>query len=95
MKLIVRFYRMWKEMCEAYAHQLIMQKNVEKAVSYLLCIHKIYEAIETFLSVKMFKESYTLARCRLDAEDPIMKKILLKWAEWAVGVGQLEQAAHW
>lgn len=86
--------KMWRDMCEAYAHQLIMQKNVEKAVSYLLCIHKIHEAIDAFLSVKMFRESYALARCRLDDDDPILSKILSSWCEWSVGAGQMEQAAH-
>lgn len=86
---------MWKEMCEAYAHQLIRQCNVEKAVSYLLCIHKIYEAIEAFLDANMFKEAYVLARCKLDSDDPFLKKILELWSEWGVFNGHLEQAAYW
>ncbi|XP_011872793.1 PREDICTED: gem-associated protein 5 isoform X2 [Vollenhovia emeryi] len=84
----------WKEMCEAYAHQLVMQKHPEKAVSYLLAVHKIYEAIEVFFNAKMFKEAYALARCRLDADDPFLDKILESWAEWATYKGNLEQAAH-
>ncbi|KAL6431847.1 hypothetical protein ACFW04_007362 [Cataglyphis niger] len=86
--------KMWKEMCEAYAHQLIRQCNVEKAVSYLLCIHKIYEAIEAFLDANMFKEAYVLARCKLDSDDPFLKKILELWSEWGVFNGHLEQAAY-
>lgn len=82
-------------MCEAYAHQLTMQNNPEKAVSYLLAIHKIYEAIEVFLNVKMFKEAYVLARCKLDADDTFLNKILESWAEWSSFKGHLEQAAHW
>lgn len=81
-------------MCEAYAHQLITQHNPEKAVSYLLSIHKIYEAIDVFLNAKMFKEAYALARCKLDADDTFLNKILESWAEWAAYKGQLEQAAH-
>jgi len=86
---------MWREMCEAYAHQLIMQNNPEKAVSYLLGIHKIYEAIEVFLNAKMFKEAYALARCKLDDDDTFLNKILESWAEWAIYKNHLEQAAHW
>lgn len=86
---------MWKEMCEAYAHQLLSQCNVEKAVSYLLCIQKIYEAIEAFLQANMFKEAYVLARCRLDSDDPFLTNILESWSEWSACNGQLEQAAHW
>lgn len=82
-------------MCDAYAHQLIIQKNIEKAVSYLLCTHQIYEAIEVFLKARMYKESYALARSRLDGNDPIIKKVLLNWSEYSSETGQLEQAAHW
>lgn len=91
----MQFYRMWREMCEAYAHQLINQCNVEKAVSYLLCIHKIYEAIDAFLQANMYKEAYVLARCRLDSNDLFLTKILESWSDWSASNGQLEQAAHW
>ncbi|XP_071629250.1 gem-associated protein 5 [Temnothorax longispinosus] len=86
--------KVWKEMCEAYAHQLVIQNNPEKAVSYLLAVHKIYEAIEVFINAKMFKEAYALARCKLDAADTFLNKILESWAEWATYKGQLEQAAQ-
>lgn len=86
---------MWREICEAYAHQLVSQGNVEKAVSYFLCIHKIYEAIGVFVDANMFKEAYVLARCRLDSSDPLITKILESWSDWSALNGQLEQAAHW
>ncbi|GAB1867613.1 Gem-associated protein 5 [Camponotus japonicus] len=86
--------KMWREMCEAYAHQLMNQCNVEKAVSYLLCIHKIYEAIDAFLQANMYKEAYVLARCRLDSNDSFLTKILESWSDWSASNGQLEQAAH-
>ncbi|XP_029169359.1 gem-associated protein 5-like [Nylanderia fulva] len=86
--------KMWKEMCEVYAHQLISQGNVEKAVSYLLCIHKIYEALEAFLNANMFKEAYVLARCKLDITDAFLEKILELWSAWCLLNGQMEQAAH-
>ncbi|XP_011636844.1 gem-associated protein 5 [Pogonomyrmex barbatus] len=84
----------WREMCEAYAHQLVEQNNPGKAVAYLLSIHKIYDAIEVFLNAKLFKEAYAVARCKLDTDDPFLKKILEQWAEWTVSKGHLEQAAH-
>lgn len=82
-------------MCEAYAHQLLLEGNLEKAVSYLLCIHKTYEAIELFLNAKMYKEAYVLAKCKLDVDDPVLTKILQFWAQYAAHCGQIEQAAHW
>lgn len=82
-------------MCEAYAHQLIMEDHVEKAVSYLLCANKIYEAIKVFLDAKMYKEAYILARLRLAADDPVLTIVLQSWALFATNSGLLEQAAHW
>ncbi|KYN08591.1 PREDICTED: gem-associated protein 5 [Cyphomyrmex costatus] len=86
--------KMWRDTCEAYAHQLILQHNPEKAVSYLLAIHKIHEAIDVFVNAKMFKEAYALARCKLDDDDMFLNKILESWAEWATFKGHMEQAAH-
>lgn len=86
---------MWRKMCEAYAEQLIMDDNPEKAVSYLLGIHKVYEALEVFLDADMYKEAYALGRLKLDADDKFLDKILESWARWAIFKGQLEQAAHW
>ncbi|XP_039310637.1 gem-associated protein 5 isoform X2 [Solenopsis invicta] len=85
---------MWKDMCEAYARQLIEEDKPERAVSYLLSIHKIYEALEVFLNAKMFKEAYALGRLKLDSDDKFLDKILQLWAEWAALKGQFEQAAQ-
>ncbi|KAI4503668.1 hypothetical protein M0802_001071 [Mischocyttarus mexicanus] len=84
----------WREMCEAYANQLILESNLTKAVSYLLCIHKIYEAIDIFQNAQMFKEAYCLARSRLDPNDEIIIKILQNYAEFECGRGHFEGAAH-
>ncbi|EZA61582.1 Gem-associated protein [Ooceraea biroi] len=86
--------KLWREICEAYAQQLVMEGNVEKAVSYLLGIHKIYEAVQTFVDAKMHKEAYALARCKLDADDPVLEATLKSWAEHVFANGQLEQAAY-
>ncbi|XP_015184665.1 PREDICTED: gem-associated protein 5 [Polistes dominula] len=84
----------WRTMCEAYANQLILESNPTKAVSYLLCIHKIYEAINVFQDAKMYKEAYCLAKSQLDTNDEIITKILENWATYESGKGHLEGAAH-
>lgn len=56
-------------MCELYAYQLVNEGNTYKAVSYLLCIHKTYKAIEVLQDANMFKEAYALARCKLEPDD--------------------------
>lgn len=84
----------WQETCEAYATQLIFESNPTKAVSYLLCIHKIHRAVEVLLDQKMYREAYVLARCKLDADDQIFPKILQDWASSAAREGCFEDAAH-
>lgn len=85
--------KMWKHMCQQYAHQLIAEGNPCKAVSYLLCIHKTYEAIDVFQDANLYKEAYTLARCKLEPDDPILTDILKNWARYSVNSGDFEQAA--
>nr|XP_031838451.1 gem-associated protein 5-like isoform X1 [Nomia melanderi] len=84
----------WKEMCELYAYQLINEGNPYKAVSYLLCIHKTYKAIEVFQNVNLHKEAYALARCKLEPDDPILIDILQNWAKYTAHVGCFEEAAY-
>ncbi|XP_043665145.1 gem-associated protein 5-like isoform X2 [Vespula pensylvanica] len=84
----------WHEMCEAYPNQLILESNPTKAVSYLLCIHKIYEAIDVFQNVRMFKEAYCLAKSKLDSNDIMIKTILQNWANYEFEKGHFEAAAH-
>ncbi|XP_076393217.1 gem nuclear organelle associated protein rigor mortis [Megachile rotundata] len=83
----------WREMCELYAYQLVTQGNPHKAVSYLLCIHKTYKAIEVFQDANLYKEAYALARCKLEPDDPILTNVLQNWAKYNVNVGQFEEAA--
>ncbi|XP_043490699.1 gem-associated protein 5 [Polistes fuscatus] len=84
----------WREMCEAYANQLILESNPTKAVSFLLCIHKIYEAIDVFQNAQMYKEAYCLAKFQLYPNDEIITKILKNWAKFEYGKGHFEGAAH-
>lgn len=88
------YYRTWKDMCELYAYQLISEGNSCKAVSYLLCIHKTYKAIEVFQDANLYKEAYILARCKLECDDPVLTEILKNWAKYSVHTGNFEQAAY-
>lgn len=88
------YYRTWKDMCELYAYQLISEGNPCKAVSYLLCIHKTYKAIEVFQDANLYKEAYILARCKLECDDPVLTEILKNWAKYSVHTGNFEQAAY-
>ncbi|XP_053999055.1 gem-associated protein 5 isoform X1 [Hylaeus anthracinus] len=84
----------WKEMCELYAYQLVSEGNPYKAVSYLLCIHKTYKAIEVFQDANLYKEAYVLARCKLESDDPTLINVLKNWAKYSVCRCQFEEAAY-
>lgn len=81
-------------MCELYAYQLVNEGNTYKAVSYLLCIHKTYKAIEVLQDANMFKEAYALARCKLEPDDPVLTNVLKNWAKYSTHTGDFEQAAY-
>lgn len=81
-------------MCELYAHQLITEGNPYKAVSYLICIHKTYKAVEVYRDANLYKEAYVLARCKLESDDPILTDILKNWATYSITTGNFEQAAY-
>ena len=83
----------WREMCELYAHQLITEGNPYKAVSYLLCIHKTYKAVQVFQDANLYKEAYALGRCKLETDDPVLTNVLRNWAKYSVNVGNFEDAA--
>ncbi|XP_043264591.1 gem-associated protein 5-like [Colletes gigas] len=84
----------WKDMCELYAYQLINEGNPHKAVSYLLCTHKTYKAIEVLQDANLHKEAYVLARCKLESDDPVLTDVLKNWATYDVRVGHFEEAAY-
>ncbi|KZC13808.1 PREDICTED: gem-associated protein 5-like [Dufourea novaeangliae] len=84
----------WKEMCELYAYQLISDGKAHKAVSYLLCIHKTYKAIEVLQNANLHKEAYALARCRLESDDPVLTNVLQDWAKYSAHIGLFEDVAY-
>ena len=82
-------------MCEAYAMQLLSEGHLNKAVCYLLRIHKIHQAVGLFLDAKMYKEALALATLKLDPEDPLIENILKDWANTATKEGFFEEAVQW
>lgn len=86
--------KIWQEMCESYAAQLVTEDNPMKAVSYLLCIHKIHQAIAIFHDAKLYREAYCLAKCKLDPSDAVFEKILTDWSNHSVHIGSFEDAAQ-
>ncbi|XP_033216960.1 gem-associated protein 5 [Belonocnema kinseyi] len=84
----------WQETCEAYAMQLLSEGHINKAVCYLLRIHRNHQAVGIFLDAKMFKEALALATLKLDPEDPVVENILRDWASTATKEGFFEEAVQ-
>ncbi|XP_058807144.1 gem-associated protein 5-like [Phymastichus coffea] len=84
----------WIEMCEGYAVQLNSEEHYHKAVSYLLCLNKVNEAIDIFVNAKLYKEAYALASSKLSSEDLIVKNILVQWANSAEKDGHFQNASE-
>ncbi|XP_031783799.1 gem-associated protein 5 [Nasonia vitripennis] len=83
-----------EKVIQAYVNQLIFQDNPHKAVSYLLCINKVHEAVDVLMASKIYKEAYALATLKLEANDPLINSILEEWANNAVKNGNFESAAE-
>lgn len=84
----------WQEMCEAYAMQLISDGHINKAVCYLLKIHRIHQAVGAFFNAKMYREAYALAALKLDPQDPLVENILRDWATSTTREGSFEEAVQ-
>lgn len=87
-------HKLWVDCCRSYAHQLNEAGDVYKAVSYLLAIHQVEEAIELLIQGKYFREAVVLAKSRFPTFDPVVKKVLDAWAAHCMSTGMLSLAAH-
>ncbi|XP_031206724.1 gem-associated protein 5 isoform X3 [Mastomys coucha] len=72
-------YSVWLWAVEAFAKQLCFQDQYVKAASYLLSIHKVYEAVELLKSNHLYREAIAVAKARLRPEDPVLKDLYLSW----------------
>lgn len=91
------YFSLWQEACEAYAQQLMdtsSNRPVEAAYYFLLC-QKVEEAINALLNCDYYREALILAKCRLQEGDPMNLKIVEKWIEYCVQIGNFEVAAQW
>ncbi|KAG9351942.1 hypothetical protein JZ751_023193 [Albula glossodonta] len=73
-------YKVWLKTVEAFVKQLCFQEQHLKAASYLLSIHKVYEAIHLLKSQQLYREAIALAKARLQPEDPVIKDLYTTWA---------------
>ncbi|EGW06055.1 Gem-associated protein 5 [Cricetulus griseus] len=64
---------------EATGKQLCFQDQYVKAASYLLSIHKVYEAVELLKSNHFYREAIAVAKARLRPGDPVLKDLYLSW----------------
>eukprot|EP01132_Coremiostelium_polycephalum_P003189 gene3189-3993_t len=70
---------LWESVCHLYAQQLISTGDFNMAVSYLLAIGKVVEAIQVYTKTNQFHEAILLAKSRLPSNHPIIQQIFLDW----------------
>uniref|UniRef100_A0A8C5RPA2 Gem nuclear organelle associated protein 5 n=1 Tax=Laticauda laticaudata TaxID=8630 RepID=A0A8C5RPA2_LATLA len=86
-------YQAWASTVEAFAKQLCFQEQYVKAASYLLSLHKVYEAVELLKSHHFFREATVIAKARLHPEDPVLKDLYICWAAVLEKDGHYSMAA--
>jgi hypothetical protein len=83
------------DMCQAYAEQLELFGQYEKAASYLLVCHKVNEAVQLLVNHHLFREALALAHNRLGPDDPTPARIIREWSRQLTVTGNYELAAEW
>ncbi|XP_038652180.1 gem-associated protein 5, partial [Scyliorhinus canicula] len=68
-------YAVWMKTIEAFCKQLCFQEQYVKAATYLLSIHKVYEAVKVLQSHQLFREAIAIAKARLQPDDPLLKEL--------------------
>ncbi|XP_036380032.1 gem-associated protein 5 [Megalops cyprinoides] len=86
-------YQVWSKAVEAFVKQLCFQEQYLKAASYLLALHKVYEAIDLLKSQQLYREAIALAKARLQPDDPVLKGLYTTWAAVLEKDGHYSNAA--
>ncbi|XP_072001610.1 gem-associated protein 5 [Engystomops pustulosus] len=73
-------YKVWVWAVEAYVKQLCFQEQYVKAATHLLSIHKVYEAVQLLKGNHLYREAITVAKSRLQPDDPVVKDLYTSWA---------------
>ncbi|XP_078062482.1 gem-associated protein 5 isoform X2 [Mustelus asterias] len=82
-------YAVWMKTIEAFSKQLCFQEQYVKAATYLLSIHKVYEAVKLLQSHQLFREAIAIAKARLQPDDPLLKELYTNCA------GVMERDGHY
>uniref|UniRef100_UPI00398EDF24 gem-associated protein 5 isoform X2 n=1 Tax=Pristiophorus japonicus TaxID=55135 RepID=UPI00398EDF24 len=82
-------YVVWMKTIEAFVKQLCFQEQYIKAATYLLSIHRVYEAVQLLRSHQLFREAIAIAKARLQPEDPVLKELFTCCA------GVMEKDGHY
>ncbi|XP_043560145.1 gem-associated protein 5 [Chiloscyllium plagiosum] len=82
-------HTVWVRTVEAFSKQLCFQEQYVKAATYLLYIHKVYEAVKLLQSHQLFREAIAIAKARLQPDDPLLKELYTNCA------GVMEKDGHY
>ncbi|KNC81955.1 hypothetical protein, variant [Sphaeroforma arctica JP610] len=83
----------WVRVCKAYAQQLVRDKHVHKAVSYLLLAGEVVEAVKVYQKCRLYRDAFLLGRLRLLPTHPQLQEVLTDWSAQCVTKQQFAQAA--
>lgn len=86
-------HKMWVEASTAYVEQLKLAGEFTKASVYLLAIHKVEDAIKLLADNGKYRHAIAVARCRLPPDSPLIKSLLMDWAEENISQGKQSLAA--
>ncbi|XP_048399577.1 gem-associated protein 5 isoform X2 [Stegostoma tigrinum] len=86
-------YTVWMRTVEAFSKQLCFQEQYVKAATYLLYIHKVYEAVKLLQSHQLFREAIAIAKARLQPDDPLLKELYTNCASFMEKDGHYTIAA--
>ncbi|KYQ90408.1 component of gems 5 [Tieghemostelium lacteum] len=71
----------WERMCLIYSKHLSCIGDYHMAVSYLLAIGKVDDAIQLYRQNRLWREAILLAKSRLPINHPILDQLFLDWAD--------------
>lgn len=85
----------WRAMTKYQAYQLAEKGEYHQSVLHYLAVNCVYEAIEVYKKVEMFKEAITLAKIRLPPQDPILSTLYITWGQKLEQSLNHDKAAKW
>ncbi|CAO3641107.1 unnamed protein product [Cunninghamella blakesleeana] len=83
----------WLKLMEEQANKLLSGKYYHLAATCFIGCSKIYEAVDVYRQVSMYKEALAIAKLRLSSDELLVSNLLSEWASHLQSKGEDELAA--